>query len=66
MELPASGSVYVNPDCSFSSTLDIVIDGVPATVDIGGVYFEPGKKYYGMITNEGFAHGFVEGIRTGP
>ena len=56
----------MNPDCSFSSTLDIVIEGVPATVNISGVYFEPGKKYYGMLTNEGFAHGFVEGTRTGP
>jgi hypothetical protein len=66
VELPASGSVQVQPDCSFSSTLDIVIEGVPVTVDLSGVYFEPGKKYYGMLTNEGFAHGFVEGIRTGP
>jgi hypothetical protein len=66
VELPASGNVHVNPDCSFSSTLDIVIEGVPATVNISGVYFEPGKKYYGMLTNEGFAHGFVEGTRTGP
>jgi hypothetical protein len=63
VELPVSGKFTVNPDCSFSWDLDLVINDVPAAVGIRGVLFDEGKELYGLAMDEGIAYSFPQGER---
>ncbi len=66
IELPATGTITVNPDCSFASTLNLTINGAPVTVPIRGVFFDNGKKLYGLNMNTdttGTLYSFGEGQR---
>jgi hypothetical protein len=66
VELPVSGKFAVNPDCSFSWDLDLVINDVPATVGIRGVLFNEGKEFYSLAMDEGIASSFAQGVRISP
>ncbi len=60
------GKTTVNPDCSFSQTLQIpefFADGPP--VDIRGVFFNEGKEFYSMPITDGIL-GLCLGKRVGP
>jgi hypothetical protein len=63
VELPVSGKFAVNPDCSFSWDLDLVINEIPATVGIRGVLFDEGKEFYGLAMDEGMLYSFAQGVR---
>ncbi len=68
--LPVRGTMTVNPDCSLATGL--IIDfggGVTATAPIRGVFFDQGKKLYGLNMNDmttGTLYSFGEGRRIGP
>ena len=49
--LPVSGTITVNPDCSYEATLKI--EAIGANVGIRGVYFDQGKKLYGLQVSTG-------------
>jgi hypothetical protein len=67
--LPVSGKLTVNPDCSYAT--DLIIDfggGVTAAAPVRGVFFDQGKKMFGLNMNNGplgtqFSYG--EGVRIG-
>lgn len=68
IELPASGTMTVNSDCSFASTLNLTIHGVPVAVPLRGVFFEDGKKLYLLNMNQsptGTLYSFGQGLRIG-
>ncbi len=68
IELPASGTLTVNPDCSFASTLNLTIHGVPVVAPLRGVFFDEGKKLYGLNMNTnptGTLYSFGQGQRIG-
>lgn len=68
IELPASGTIIVNPDCSFVSTLNLNIQGVSVAAPVRGVFFDQGKKVYGLNMNTdpvGTQFSFGEGVRIG-
>ncbi len=68
IELPASGTMTVNPDCSFTGNLDLVIHGNPVTAPLRGVFFDQGKKLYGLNMNQnptGTLYSFGQGERIG-
>lgn len=46
VELPVTGTMSVNPDCSFAGTL--VVPTKPGTIHTRGVFFDEGKQYYAM------------------
>lgn len=64
---PVSGTFTVNPDCSFATGL--IIDfgsGVTATAPIRGVFFDQGKKAFGLNMNTspiGTQFSFGEAVR---
>lgn len=63
---PASGTIIVNPDCSYSSRLYLNIFGTPVTIDTRGVYFDQGKKLYGLqVSAGGTKYSFGQGQRVG-
>jgi hypothetical protein len=69
IEIPFSGTITVNPDCSFASTLYAVVRGNPATIPLRGVFFDQGKRLYGMNVNArtvGAQFSVGEGQRIGP
>jgi len=43
---PVWGTVTVNPDCSFASTLNV--EGLAGSTELRGFFFNEGKEYYGM------------------
>lgn len=53
IELPLSGTVAVAPDCSFAATINVTILGVPKTIPLRGVFFDQGKKLYGLNVASG-------------
>ncbi len=66
--LPVWGTTTVNPDCSFASTLNIVFPslGITATAPVRGVFFDQGKKAFGMNMNTsstGTQFSFGEAVR---
>lgn len=65
IELPASGKFTVSPDCSFSATLDVTIQGTPVSIPIRGVFFNEGKEYYGLAIDPGVPYSFAQGKRIG-
>lgn len=63
--LPTSGTIKVNPDCSYESTLNFKIGTEDVSIDTRGVYFDEGKKFYGLaVTSGGIQFSFGEGVRT--
>jgi hypothetical protein len=63
--LPVSGNITVNPDCSYASTLKLTIQGTPVTIGTRGIYFEQGKKFYGLqVSTGGTQFSFGAGERT--
>ena len=69
IEVPISGTIAVNPDCSFSQTLNFEVHGVPRAVFIRGVYFNEGKELYALGIDDlgmGIKFSFARGQRIGP
>jgi hypothetical protein len=64
--LPLSGKFTVNPDCSFSSTLVVTVNGTTSTIPINGVFFNEGKEYYAIAIDDGTPYSFGQGKRIGP
>jgi len=71
IQLPVSGTITVNPDCSFTNTLNIPALG--ASIVGKGVYFNEGKEYYMMpllnpdlpADQQGIKYSFARGTRIG-
>lgn len=63
IELPVWGAITINPDCSTSQLLNVVVQGIPVTVSIRGFYFNEGKEFYGLATDEEIPYSFAEGRR---
>lgn len=62
--LPVSGTITVNPDCSYESTLNLSIQGTPVSIGIRGVYFDEGKGFYGLqMSTGGTLFSFGQGER---
>lgn len=53
IQLPMSGTIAVAPDCSFAAALNVTILGVPKTISVRGVFFDQGKKLYGLNVASG-------------
>jgi len=69
IELPTSGKITVNADCSFTANLDLVIQGNSVTAPIRGVFFDQGKKAFGLNMNTdpiGTQFSFGEAVRIEP
>ncbi len=64
--LPVSGKFTVNPDCSFTSTLVVTVNGVTGTIPINGVFFNEGKEYYALAIDDGIPYSFAQGKRIAP
>jgi hypothetical protein len=72
IELPVNGTMTVNPDCSFSDTLNI--PDISSTVILKGAFFDEGKQYYSMgilnptrpPTDQDIKYSFCQGTRIGP
>jgi hypothetical protein len=67
IEVPASGTTTVNPDCTFSMKLDLVIQGKTVTAPVRGVFFDQGKMFYGLNMNSsgGTQYSVGQGQRIG-
>lgn len=66
IEIPVWGTVIVNSDCSFEMTLVLTIQGRLATSDIRGVFFDEGKRFYGLnmhVGPTGTQYSFADGQR---
>lgn len=62
--LPVSGTITVNPDCSYASVLNVTIQDTPVTIGTRGVYFDQGKKFYGLqVSTGGTQFSFGQGER---
>lgn len=48
--VPIFGTVGVNPDCSFATT--ITIPDIGGELETRGIYFNEGKEYYGMAVGD--------------
>jgi hypothetical protein len=69
IQLPVWGTFNVNPDCSFASTLNAIVLDKPTSIPIRGVFFDGGKKFYGLNVNPkavGTQFSVGEGQRIGP
>jgi hypothetical protein len=70
--LPVSGTVTVNPDCSFAATLVIKPDGI-SSIEERGVFFNEGKDFYSMgilnpsrpANDQNIRYSFCQGTRIG-
>ena len=68
IELPVWGTTTVNPDCSFST--DLNVEGIPSPIVIKGVFFNEGKEYYGLAiidlgNGSPFMYSLAQGTRIG-
>ena len=63
IELPVWGAITINPDCSTSQLLNVVIQGNPATVSIRGIFFNQGKEFYGLAVDQEIPYSFTQGTR---
>lgn len=61
--LPVSGKYIVSPDCSFTSTLVVMIQGAPVTVTIEGVFYNEGHDFYALAMDLEVPYSFVQGKR---
>lgn len=64
--LPVSGTLNVEPDCSYATDLVIDFGNRTATAPVRGVFFDQGKRFFGLNMNDRplgtqFSHG--EGVR---
>jgi len=64
--LPVSGKYNVSPDCSFTSTLVVVIQGTPVTISINGVFYNEGHDFYALAMDLEVPYSFAQGKRIGP
>lgn len=64
--LPVSGKYNVSPDCSFTSTLVVVIQGTPVTISINGVFYNEGHDFYALAMDLEVPYSFIQGKRIGP
>ena len=65
-KLPVFGEYAINPDCSFSSTLNFYLLADPTTlvtIVVKGVFFNEGKEFYGLAIDVGVPYSFVQGER---
>ena len=63
VETPALGTITVNPDCSFTSTLEVP-EFFPGAIVLKGVFFlffYEGKEYYALAIDEGLPFSFAQG-----
>jgi hypothetical protein len=71
IELPVYGTMEVNPDCSFTDTINI--PSLPSTVIEKGFFFDEGKQFHGLgILNpnvttdkQNIKYSFCQGTRIG-
>jgi hypothetical protein len=64
VELPVFGTFTVNPDCSFSWSLNV--QGITTEpIKIRGVLFAEGKEFYAMAIEAGIDSSFAQGMRIG-
>ena len=61
--LPITGKYNVSPDCSFTNVMVVVIQGVPVTVTINGVFYNEGHNFYAMAMDLEVPYSFVQGQR---
>lgn len=69
IQLPVWGTLTVSEDCSFTSSLNAVVQGNPTTIPLRGVFFDEGKEFYGLNVNArtvGTQYSFGHGKRIGP
>jgi hypothetical protein len=69
IELPVWGTMSVNPDCSFATTLNFSIQGVPKIAPVRGIFFDQGKNLFVLNVNVGefgTRYSFGEGQRISP
>jgi hypothetical protein len=64
--LPVTGKYNVNPDCSFTNVMVVVIQGVPVTVTIDGVFYNEGQDFYALAMDLEVPYSFIQGKRIGP
>jgi len=64
--LPVTGKYTVNPDCSFTNVMVVVIQGVPVTVTIDGVFYNGGHDFYALAMDLEVPYSFIQGQRIGP
>lgn len=68
IELPVWGTIEVNPDCTFAQELGVVVGGVPFTDPIRGVFFDGGKRAFGLSMNTeaiGMQYSFGQAVQIG-
>jgi hypothetical protein len=66
IELPVWGTMMVNPDCSYATDLQFTLKGELKTAPIRGVFFDQGKKLFGLNVNGrpvGAQFSYGEGVR---
>lgn len=63
IELPVWGTTTINPDCSFSQTINVVVQGSLVTIGVRGIYFNEGKEFYALVIEEWAKYSFVQGKR---
>jgi hypothetical protein len=63
---PVSGTINVNSDCSYASSLYLNVFGTPVTIATRGIFFDQGKKLYGLqVSSGGTQYSFGQGVRIG-
>lgn len=68
IELPVRGTVQVNPDCTFTQDVGVVVGGVPFTDPVRGVFFDGGKRAFVLSMNSdaiGMQYSFGQAVRVG-
>jgi hypothetical protein len=48
IQLAMAGTIAVAPDCSFAATINVTIQGNPRTIPMRGVFFDQGKRLFGL------------------
>lgn len=69
IQLPVWGTMTVSPNCSFTSNLNAVVQGIPSVIPLRGIFFNQGKELYGLNVNArtvGTQYSFGHGERIGP
>lgn len=69
IQLPVWGTFSIEPDCSFTSSLNAVVQGNPTTIRMRGILFDEGKEIYALNVNDravGTQYSFAQGQRIGP
>ena len=53
IQLPLSGTITVEPDCSFAASVHVTINGVTKLISLRGVFFDQGKRLFGLQVGSG-------------